>query len=53
MTAVDTDRAVVRWAGAAPLTSLWGRHRERSALNQVLLDVRSGRSRVLVVPVRA
>jgi DNA-binding CsgD family transcriptional regulator len=49
MTAVGTDRAPVSWAGAAPLTSLRGREREQSALNQVLLDVLSGRSRVLVV----
>ena len=45
----DSDSAPVSWAGAAPLTSLWGRQREQAALGQVLLDVRSGRSRVLVV----
>jgi DNA-binding CsgD family transcriptional regulator len=49
MTAVGTDRAPVSWAGAAPLTSLWGREREQSVLNQVLFDVLSGRSRVFVV----
>jgi DNA-binding CsgD family transcriptional regulator len=49
MTAVRTDGARVSWAGAAPLRSLWGRERERAELSQVLLDVRAGRSRVLVV----
>ncbi len=39
----------VSWAGAAPLASLWGREREKSAPNQMLRDVLSGRSRVLVV----
>src|SRR6476620_8625934 len=49
MTAVGTDRAPVSWAGAVPLRSVWGREREQAALNQLRRDVRSGRSRVLVV----
>jgi AAA ATPase domain len=47
--AVSTDNAAVSRAGASPLTTLWGRQREQAEMNQVLLDVRSGRSRVLVV----
>jgi DNA-binding CsgD family transcriptional regulator len=46
---VGTDRAPVRWSGGAPLTSLCGRRREQAALDQLLVDVRSGRSRVLIV----
>jgi DNA-binding CsgD family transcriptional regulator len=34
---------------SAAATSLWGRQRERAALSQLLFDVRSGRSRALVV----
>ena len=49
MTAVRTDRAPVSWAGGAPLMVLSGRQREQAELSQMLLDVRSGRSRVLVV----
>ena len=47
--AVSTDNAPVSWTCAAPLHFLWGRQREQAELNQMLLDVRSGRSRVLVV----
>jgi DNA-binding CsgD family transcriptional regulator len=34
---------------AAGTRALWGRQRERAALSQLLFDVRSGRSRVLVL----
>ena len=34
---------------SAATTSLWGRQRERAALSQLLFDVRSGRSRALVL----
>ena len=47
--AVSTDNAPVSWTCAAPLHFLWGRQREQAELNQMLLAVRSGRSRVLVV----
>jgi len=47
--AVSTDNAPVSWTCAAPLHFLRGRQREQAELNQMLLDVRSGRSRVLVV----
>jgi DNA-binding CsgD family transcriptional regulator len=47
--AVSSDNAPVSWTCAAPLHFLWGRQREQAELNQMLLDVRSGRSRVLVV----
>ncbi|HUE28226.1 MAG TPA: AAA family ATPase, partial [Solirubrobacteraceae bacterium] len=49
ITAAATDFAPDSWAGAAPLRSLWGRHREQAALDELLVDVRSGRSRVLIV----
>src|ERR1700756_4370898 len=49
ITAVASDSAPVSWSGAAPLMSLSGRQREQAALNQLLLDVRSSRSRVLIV----
>jgi DNA-binding CsgD family transcriptional regulator len=47
----DAERALLHtsWAGVAPTTYLWGRECEQAALNEVLLDVRSGRSRVLIV----
>jgi DNA-binding CsgD family transcriptional regulator len=44
-----TDTLGVTWAGAEPVTSLWGREREQAELNQMLVDIRAGRSRVLVV----
>ena len=47
--AVSTDSPPVSWTCAAPLHFLRGRQREQAELNQMLLDVRSGRSRVLVV----
>ena len=49
ITALSTDRASVSWSGAPPLRSLWGRRREQAALHHLLVDVRSGKSRVLVV----
>src|ERR1700759_5358336 len=49
MTAAGTERASVSWAGTAPLRSLWGRQREQAALDELLVDVRAGRSRVLIV----
>src|SRR5271167_2963673 len=44
-----TDALGVTWAGAEPVTSLWGRGREQAELDEVLADIRAGRSRVLVV----
>ncbi len=38
-----------RWRAATATRALWGRERERAALGQLLSDVRSGRSRVLVL----
>jgi len=47
--AVSSAHASVSCAGVDPLQSLWGRQDEGTDINQVLIDVRSGRSRVLVV----
>ncbi len=49
MTAVRTDEVRGGSAGAVATKSLWGRQREQAELNQMLLDVQSGRSRVLVI----
>ncbi len=43
------DALRVTWDGAEPVTSLCGRRREQAELDQVLVDIRAGRSRVLVV----
>jgi hypothetical protein len=45
----QTDTQGVTWAGAEPVASLWGREREQAELSHLLVDIRAGRSRVLVI----
>jgi hypothetical protein len=50
--AASTGHASASCAGVRPLRSLWGRQDEDAEMNQVLIDVRSGRRRVLSSGVR-